>query len=139
MDCLFCDITNKQREADIVYEDDHVVGILDIFPRTPGHVMIIPKVHSENILDLPSEEIGPVFEAVKTMTAILQGALHPDGFTIGINHGKVSGQAIDHLHIHIMPRWHNDGGGSLHSIVNNPTKESLKEIKEKILTYKPTN
>ncbi|HBI26028.1 MAG: Histidine triad protein [Candidatus Wolfebacteria bacterium GW2011_GWC2_39_22] len=133
MDCLFCNIANKEREAEIVYEDDHVVGILDIFPRTAGHTMIIPKVHVETILDLPEAEIAPVFAAVRKMTAILQEALSPDGFTIGINHGKVAGQAIDHLHIHIMPRWHNDGGGSLHSVVGNPPKESLKDIKEKIL------
>lgn len=135
-ECFFCQIANKAREADIVYEDDHVVGILDIFPRTPGHTMIIPKVHAENILDLPDEEIGPVYKAVKRMTATLREALNPDGFTIGINHGKVSGQAIDHLHIHIMPRWHNDGGGSLHSVVGNPPKESLKDIKARILAVK---
>lgn len=131
--CLFCQIANKAHAADIVYEDDHTVGILDIFPRTTGHVMIIPKVHAETILDLPEAELEPVFLAVRKMTAILQRALAPDGFTIGINHGKVAGQAIDHLHIHIMPRWHNDGGGSLHSVVGNPPKESLKSIKERIL------
>ncbi len=134
--CLFCQIIQKERGADIVYEDEHVVGILDIFPRTTGHTMIIPKIHSENMLDLPDGEIGPVFAAVKRMTATLQKALKPDGFTIGINHGKVSGQAIDHLHIHIMPRWHNDGGGSLHSVVGNPPKESLKDIKARILGVK---
>lgn len=133
MDCLFCAIANKDREADVIYEDDHVVGILDIFPRTTGHTMIIPKVHAETILDLPAGEVESVFMAVRKMTAILQEALNPDGFTIGINHGKVAGQAIDHLHIHIMPRWHNDGGGSLHSVVGNAPKESLKDIKERIL------
>jgi histidine triad (HIT) family protein len=133
MDCLFCKIAHKEHQADIVYEDDHVVGILDVFPRTTGHTMIIPKIHAETILDLPEVEIEPVFMAVRKMTAILQETLSPDGFTIGINHGKVAGQAIDHLHIHIMPRWHNDGGGSLHSVVGNPPKESLKDIKDKIL------
>ncbi|MBI2591597.1 MAG: HIT family protein, partial [Candidatus Brennerbacteria bacterium] len=59
--------------------------------------------------------------------------LKPDGFTIGINHGEASGQAVDHLHIHIIPRWKNDGGGSIHGVVNNPPKESLEEIKKKIL------
>lgn len=131
--CLFCQIANKQREAEIVYEDDVVVGVLDVFPRTPGHTMIIPKVHHETILDLSEGEVGPVFVAVRNMTALLQKALAPDGFTIGINHGKVAGQAIDHLHIHIMPRWHGDGGGSLHSVVGNPPKESLKDIKDRII------
>lgn len=133
MDCLFCSIIHKEREAELVYEDDHVIGVLDIFPRTTGHTMIIPKVHAETILDLPEGELEPVFAAVRKMTATLQQALSPDGFTIGINHGKVAGQAIDHLHIHIMPRWHNDGGGSLHSVVGNPPKESLNDIKNKIL------
>lgn len=119
-----------------MYEDDHAIGILDIFPRTPGHTMIIPKVHCENVLDLPEGEIEPLFKAVKKMTGILQEALRPDGFTIGINHGKVSGQAIDHLHVHIMPRWHNDGGGSIHGVVNNPPQESLKDIRNKILSVK---
>lgn len=137
MDCLFCQIANKSREADIVYEDEHVVGILDIFPRTTGHVMIIPKVHAETILDLPKKELEPVFAAVRNMTAILKKALAPDGFTIGINHGKVAGQAIDHLHIHIMPRWRDDGGGSLHSVVGNPPKESLKNIKDCIMRVNP--
>ncbi|AKM77773.1 MAG: Histidine triad protein [Candidatus Wolfebacteria bacterium GW2011_GWE1_48_7] len=133
MECLFCAIANKVREAEIVYEDDHVVGILDVFPRTPGHTMIIPKIHAETILDLPEKELEPVFAAVRKVTATLQKALGPDGFTIGINHGKVAGQAIDHLHIHIMPRWRDDGGGSLHSVVGNPPKESLKVIKDRIL------
>lgn len=137
MDCLFCQIANKAHVADIIYEDDHVVGVLDVFPRTLGHAMVIPKVHAETILDLPEGEVEPVFLAVRSVTALLQKALKPDGFTIGINHGKVAGQAIDHLHIHIMPRWHNDGGGSLHSVVGNPPKESLKDIKERILSVKP--
>lgn len=133
MTCLFCKIARKEQEADIIYEDAHAVGILDVFPRTPGHTMVIPKVHAETILDLPEGEVEPIFLAVRSVTALLQKALEPDGFTIGINHGKVAGQAIDHLHIHIMPRWHNDGGGSLHSVVGNPPKESLKDIKDKIL------
>jgi len=54
--------------------------------------------------------------------------LDPDGFTIGINHKEAAGQIINHLHIHIIPRWSNDGGGSIHSVVNNPPRENLEEI-----------
>ncbi|HDH31502.1 MAG TPA: HIT family protein, partial [Candidatus Wolfebacteria bacterium] len=73
-----------------------------------------------------------VFSAVKKITEILDKSLNPDGFTIGINHGRVSGQAVDHLHIHIIPRFKNDKGGSIHTIIHNPPKESLEEIKKKI-------
>ena len=129
MTCIFCKITQKQIPAEIIYEDDSTVAILDIHPRSPGHTMILPKAHAENILDLPEDKINGAFQAVKKVTELLRQALKPDGFTIGINHGKVSGQTVEHLHIHVLPRWHNDGGGSIHSVVDNKPKESLEEIK----------
>lgn len=136
MDCLFCKIANKEVNAEVVYEDENATAVLDINPRNPGHTMVLPKVHAETILDLPAEKIDGVFKAVKNITGILNKALKPDGFTMGINHGKVSGQTIDHLHIHVIPRWNDDGGSSIHSVVNNPPKESLEEIKNKILGNK---
>lgn len=136
MDCLFCKIRDKEIGAELVYEDEHAFGILDIYPIAPGHTMIIPKVHSENLLDLPDSEVEGVFMAVKKYTEILKGVFKPDAFTIGINHGRASGQVIDHLHIHIIPRFDNDGGKSVHSVVNNPSKESLAEIAEKIRSSK---
>ena len=132
MNCLFCKIINKEIPAEIIYEDSEAIAVLDVHPRAPGHTMVLPKVHAENILDLPDEKIEGIFKAVKKVTELLNKSLKPDGFTIGINHGKVSGQTIDHLHIHIMPRWFNDGGGSVHDVVNNPPKENLEEIVKKI-------
>lgn len=132
MDCLFCKIANKKFNAEIIYEDEFAAVVLDVNPRAPGHVMVLPKVHAENILDLPDDKIKGVFQAVKNTTDLINKALSPDGFTTGINHGKVSGQTIEHLHIHIIPRWFNDKGGSIHSVVNNPPKESLKEIADRI-------
>lgn len=132
MDCLFCKITKKEISAEIVYEDAAAIAILDINSKAPGHTMVLPKVHAENILDLPENQIGPTFLTVQRVTAILQKALQPKGFTIGINHGRVSGQTIDHLHIHILPRFEGDQGGSIHSVVDNPPKDSLKEMANKI-------
>jgi len=132
-DCLFCKIARKENPSEIIYEDDSALAFLDVNPRAVGHTMIIPKSHAQNILDLPDSEIEGVFGAVKKVTALLQKSLQPEGFTIGINHGKVSGQVIEHLHIHVMPRWENDGGGAVQSLANNPPKESLQQIKSKIL------
>lgn len=132
-DCFFCKIINKQEPAKIIYEDDNAIAILDVFPRALGHTMILPKIHVENIIELPDDKIEGVFKAVKKTTELLKKSLAPEGFTIGINHGKVSGQTVEHLHIHIIPRWSNDGGGSVHSVVNNPSKEDLDEIKNKII------
>lgn len=132
MNCLFCAIIAKKISAHIVHENAHALGFLDIHPRAPGHTMIVPKIHAENILDLPDHELEHLFMAVKKMTAVLHNALAPDGFTIGINEGRASGQEVDHLHIHIIPRWHDDGGSSVHAVVNNPPSESLAAVAEKI-------
>ncbi|HUY69538.1 MAG TPA: HIT family protein [Candidatus Tyrphobacter sp.] len=133
MDCLFCKLANKELKAEIIYEDEAAVAFLDIHPIAPGHTLVLPKIHAENILDLPDEAVKPLFLALKKTTELLQKSLKPEGFTIGINHGKISGQAIDHLHIHVIPRFKNDGGRSLHFLVQNIPSESLQEIKSKII------
>lgn len=130
-DCLFCKIAAKEIPAEVIYEDEHVVAFLDIYPMTPGHTVIIPKKHAENIIGLSEEEVGPLFSAVKKMTALLSEKLKPEGFTIGINHGRTAG--MDHLHVHVVPRYEGDGGGSIHSVVRYPSEESLADMKKKIL------
>jgi len=79
MNCLFCKIANKEIPSEIIYEDGDTVGALDIQPRAPGHAMIIPKHHCENILDIPNEKIGAVFSAVRKITELLKEKLRPDG------------------------------------------------------------
>jgi histidine triad (HIT) family protein len=133
MDCLFCKIGSGEVPSQKIYEDEHALAFLDINPLTEGHTVIIPKIHAENILDLPAEEVAPVFLAVRRATGMLSKALGSEGFTIGINHGRISGQAVDHLHIHVIPRYKGDGGGSLHSVVNNPPDSKIEEIKTKII------
>lgn len=133
MDCLFCKIANKEIASEKIYEDDKVLAFLDISPLSKGHTVVIPKKHAENIIDLPAEEVLPVFSAVKKVTELLQEKLSPKGFTIGINHGRVGGQLVDHLHIHVIPRYEGDGGGSFHSVVKNPPKESVSEIRKEIV------
>ncbi|OGY61820.1 MAG: hypothetical protein A3F99_02110 [Candidatus Colwellbacteria bacterium RIFCSPLOWO2_12_FULL_43_11] len=135
-DCLFCKIGKHEIPSDVIYEDAEVLGFLDIHPISLGHTVLIPKVHAENIIDLYEEDVESLFLAVKKVTEMLEKALTPQGFTIGINHGKVSGQAIDHLHVHVIPRFLGDGGGSLHMVVKNPPQEPVKETKERILKFK---
>ena len=133
MECLFCRIAKKEMSAHVVYEDRNAIAFLDIHPRAPGHTVVIPKVHAETILDMAEKGGTGVWKAVKAVTKMLSHAFSPDGFTIGINHGRASGQAVDHLHVHVLPRWHGDGGRSLHSVVDNPPKESLGEIADRLM------
>ena len=132
--CLFCKIASKQIAAPILYEDDHVIAFLDIMPRTPGHTLVVSKDHAPTLIQLPPNEVGPLFAAVKKVTALLVEKLGSDGATIGINQGRVAGQEVDHLHVHVMPRWTGDGGGSIQSIVNVGNKGmSVEDIKKKVL------
>ncbi len=135
MDCIFCKIANKEIPAETIYEDAHALAVMDVHPLSPGHVMILSKVHAETLLDLPDGEVGSVFLAVKKTAAMIEASLKPDGFTIGINHGRSAGQAVPHLHIHVIPRYKDDGGTSIHGVVKNPPKESIGEIKSKILKH----
>ena len=134
MNCLFCRIIKKEIPAYMIYEDENTVAVLDVHPRAPGHVIVLPKIHSENILDLPNEKIGFLFEAVKKIAKRLKDMLKCDGLTIGINQGRASGQMVDHLHVHLIPRWQNDGGSSIHSVVDNPPKAGLEEIYKNLVS-----
>ena len=131
-DCLFCKIAVGEISAETVYEDEHVVAFLDIHPRAPGHTLVIPRMHAETIVDLPSDAISPFGEAVKAVVQKIKRALQAEGFNIGVNMNEAGGQAVGHVHVHIIPRWNGDGGGSLHSIVDNPPQESVQEIAERI-------
>ena len=137
MDCLFCKIARRDFPAALIHEDMHTVAFLDIEPCSAGHAVVIPKRHAETLLDLHGGDVGTLFTAVRTTTGLLKKALHADGFTIGINHGTTAGQAIPHLHVHIIPRYLGDKGGSMHSVVNNPPAEPIEDIFEKIKAAKP--
>lgn len=131
-DCLFCKIAAKQIPAEIVYEDKNTLAFLDVHPKAPGHTMVIPKSHYETILDMPEAEVGGIFSAVRLVSGAVSRALAADGLNIGINHKAAGGQVVNHLHVHILPRFAGDGGTSMHGIVNNPPQEALQAIKDKI-------
>ncbi|MDP3794808.1 MAG: HIT domain-containing protein [bacterium] len=92
--CIFCDIIQKEIPAEVVYENAAALAFLDVYPRSPGHTLVVPKAHAPTILELEDAAMAPFSQAVKTVTAMVALALKPDGFTIGINHGTVSGQEV---------------------------------------------
>ncbi len=131
-ECIFCKIAAHRISAEIIYEDKSVVAFLDIHPRAPAHTVVIPKIHAATLLDLPDKELQPLFAAAKKIVRALLSAVAADGMTIGINHGEAAGQAISHLHIHLMPRFQGDGGGSLHSVVHNIPREPIATLAARV-------
>jgi histidine triad (HIT) family protein len=138
-DCIFCKIAKKEVNAYLVQESENFLAFLDIHPHAPGHTLVIPKDHYERFLDLP-ENLGEEFiKIIKETALLLSRALKTKDFTFGINEGPYAGQAVSHLHLHIMPRFKNDGGGSIHSVVFNQPKESLEEIYSRIREFMQTD
>ncbi|MCS6936292.1 MAG: HIT family protein [Candidatus Bipolaricaulota bacterium] len=127
-DCIFCQIVRGERSAYKVYEDSDTLAFLDIFPLVEGHTLVIPKAHCERLQDLHPDLTAKVAHAVRAVTEKLEKALGAPATTIGINNGKAAGQVVPHLHIHILPRYENDGGGTIHSVVRTTTQRSLEEI-----------
>ncbi|PIR03426.1 MAG: hypothetical protein COV60_00420 [Candidatus Magasanikbacteria bacterium CG11_big_fil_rev_8_21_14_0_20_43_7] len=132
-DCIFCKIVAKEIPNYTVYEDSQTLAFLDIQPRAKGHTVVIPKVHAETIFDLNEELLKALLPAVERATETLEKILQPDGFNIGWNHGEAGGQAVPHLHIHIIPRWNGDGGSNIHGIVNHPGDMSVEEVSKLFL------
>ena len=133
MDCPFCKIASKEIPAEIIYEDDENIAFLDIHPMTPGHAVVIPKIHADNIIELSESATSSLFIAVKKVASLLKERLESLGFTIGINHGSLSGQTVDHIHVHVAPRYTGDGGKSIHSVAHLSSNEPLSKIREKII------
>ena len=103
--CIFCKLANKDIPTNIIYEDDRFTVILDASPATKGHALILPKNHAANIYELPDEDASAVFVLAKKLAEIL----HCDGFNIVQNNGEVAGQTVFHFHMHLIPRYLNDG------------------------------
>lgn len=102
-DCIFCKIVNKQIPSNIVYENEDVIAFRDIEPVTPIHVLVIPKKHISSIVDLQKEDetlVGKIFTAINEVAKIEE--ITEKGFRVVSNCGEDGGQAVQHLHFHIL-------------------------------------
>lgn len=104
--CPFCEIVSGHRAAAIVYRDETVLAIMDNAPRNPGHVLVIPVQHAENLLMLPPETARQMMTlAQKIARALKQTDLRAEGIQLQMNTGKAAGQTVFHAHLHIIPRY----------------------------------
>lgn len=126
--CIFCKIGKGEIPPYKVYEDKNVLAFLDIHPHALGHTVLIPKSHGETLFDFTETDQKHIIAAVAKTMKIIQDKLNPDGFNVGWNHNTAGGQVVPHLHIHILPRYNGDNGGSIHSIIKNPGKKSVEEV-----------
>ena len=118
MDCPFCNL-----KENILFENELALAFFDNYPVSKGHVLIIPKRHSENYFELTKEEMAAMFELSQKAKEYLDNLYHPDGFNVGFNVKEAGGQTVMHTHMHVIPRYKGD--------VENPRGGIRKVVKIK--------
>ncbi len=106
-DCVFCAILSGSKQADIVLDEPDIAAFLDHRPLFPGHVLVVPRVHTETIEDVSDALAGPLFSAVRRTARAVGVALDAEGTFVAAN--NVVSQSVPHLHFHVVPRRRGDG------------------------------
>ncbi|MGW4115085.1 HIT family protein [Actinosynnema sp. NPDC004786] len=105
--CLFCQIYDGSINR-LLGESDLFYVRWDNYPAAKGHVEVVPKRHVESYFDLTDDEVSEAYRMLKLAQRMLDSKYHPSGYTIGINEGRAAGRTVDHLHIHLIPRYPGD-------------------------------
>ncbi len=110
MGCVFCKIVAGTAPASIPYADGATVAFLDINPMTPGHLLVVPRVHAESLAELDGEAGAQLWRVAQRMAAALRrSSIRADGVNFFLADGAAAGQEVWHVHLHVIPRWKGDG------------------------------
>jgi histidine triad (HIT) family protein len=108
-DCIFCKIVNREIPATVVYEDADVLVFMDIGPIIKGHALVISKQHYDPITETPDEILVKLHLTAKRVAQAQLNGLGADGVNIMQNNGTAAGQEVPHIHVHVIPRYEDDG------------------------------
>ncbi|WP_332084764.1 HIT family protein [Paenibacillus sp. GYB006] len=129
MSCLGCKLANNVMETNVVYEDDLITCILDIDPLNEGHTLILPKRHYKDLEEIDKATISSIMNAAVIMSKALKEIYQPDGISTIQNGGEFND--LDHYHMHVFPRYTNDGFGWVEPI--NKSQTPLEQVKARIV------
>lgn len=129
--CIFCEIIKGNIPCYKVYEDNDCIVFLDISQATIGHTLVVPKNHYKNILDIDDELSSKLFKVVSELSKKVCKALNVENVNIVNNNGALAGQSVEHFHIHIIPRYENDGF-NINYPSNKLTTEQFIELLNKL-------
>lgn len=130
-DCIFCKIANGEIPSRTIYEDQLFRVILDLNPAARGHALILPKDHSTSLYELPEETAAAVLVLAKKLAMIMRERLGCDGLNLVQNNGETAGQTVSHFHLHMIPRYADDGQ-KIGWIPGKPSQEELDEVRKKL-------
>jgi histidine triad (HIT) family protein len=107
--CIFCAIADRSAPARVVHEDDRTLAFMDLFPLTRGHALVIPKVHTDSLLDADPDDAAAVMRTAQVVAQAAMTAYSPDGLNLLQTNGAAAMQTVFHLHVHVLPRYVGDG------------------------------
>jgi len=110
-DCVFCKIRDSQIPSLRIFEDDRTLAFMDINPVTHGHCLVIPKAHAATLFEVEVEDLQATIAAAQQVARAIREALAPDGLNMLQANGAAAFQSVPHFHVHLIPRWANDGKG----------------------------
>ena len=110
-DCVFCKIRDGQIPSLRIFEDDRTLAFMDINPVTHGHCLVIPKAHAATLFEAEVEDLQATIAAAQQVARAIRQALAPDGLNMLQANGAAAFQSVPHFHLHLIPRWANDGKG----------------------------
>lgn len=134
-DCIFCKIANGDIPSATLYEDERFRVILDLGPAAKGHALILPKRHFANLYEIDDETAAAAMVLAKKMAAAMTKALGCSGFNLVQNNGEVAGQTVFHFHMHLIPRYDNDGvrlGWKPGSLTETEKEEILASVQKEL-------
>ncbi|NIA20409.1 MAG: HIT domain-containing protein [Anaerolineaceae bacterium] len=108
-DCVFCRIVAGGIPSTMVAESDLAYAFMDIGPISKGHTLVIPKDHYVTLDDMPAEVTAAIYELAARIGPVLQKTVGAEGLNVLQNNGRVAGQVVMHVHVHLIPRWSDDG------------------------------
>ncbi len=128
--CIFCSIANDIAPSIKVYEDELTVTFMDIHPASEGHVLVIPRKHWVNVLDIDEPSLTAVALRTRLIARAIQAALKPDGIRILQTNGAAARQTVFHYHVHLIPAWQGQPLASHGRSPGDPAK--IRVVAEKI-------
>ena len=133
-DCIFCEILRGESPASFTYEDDSVVAFMDVQPITRGHMLVVPREHAVLMADLNETVAMRSFRVARKLSSIVRSSLGASGVNLFVADGEVAFQDVPHFHVHVIPRYPNDGFGLTfpESYGKPPSRAELETIAEAI-------
>lgn len=124
-ECIFCAILAGDAPAELIHEDEHTLSFLDVAPITRGHTLVIPRAHCVDLFDIGEERAAAVMRSAVVVSSMVRSRLGADGVNLLHASGAVAWQTVFHFHVHVLPRYHDDG---FPPFVHGRTRASSSEL-----------